>query len=702
VPYIDAVTLAPLALVIAGHLLFRHTLKWRLGITLTTWAAVFYYLHWRLTVTMPWDESGWRFGWPAICLFIEIVSLFDAAILYLALTRRADRSGEADAGEARLRAAPPATLPVVDVFIATYNEPREVLEKTILGCLALDWPDARVWVLDDGRRTWLRDYCEAKGAGYITRPDNKGAKAGNINHALSVTGAAFVAVFDADFIPRRDFLMRTMGFFDDPKIGIVQVPHSFYNHDPMQSNLSLRGSMPDDQRFFFEAIMPGRDAWDGAFCCGSNSVTRRQLFDDIGGGLPEGSITEDMLLTLASLRNGYITRYLNEPLAHGLAPESVAAFFVQRQRWAQGGIQILHLKEGPLGPGIGLIHRLLFLPTSWISQSLMTIFSFITPIVFMWLNLPPLVGVDLAGVIHYALPMMVGLVGGITMLAAGRYFPAASHILGCFQSFRILPVAIQTLFRPKGLIFKVTPKGSAAAGAGWETGIWFTASLLIALTVAGLGFNAHPDFRIIDEQALMPIMVFWGTLNVIVLLLVAMMCLQKSPMRAEERFPLASEVTIFTEAGDWFATAGGDMSLSGLGVGLRPEAPAFGIGDQVKVAIAGVGAVGGKVVRARGRLGVVFEFADDAERDRLIVHLFTGRIEQNVLRPSAWQVTAAILGRLWSADLTDDGHVIDGAPEDGRKLDPASRAVEGRWAPTPLPAPGRALPTAAAADRAAA
>lgn len=695
---IDPVTLAPLALVIAGHLFFRHGWQSRLGITATTWAAVAYYFQWRVTATMPWGESGWAFWWPMICLSIETVALADAGILYLALTRKADRSAEADVGEARLRSLPATELPVVDVFIATYNEPREVLEKTILGCLALDWPEARVWVLDDGRRVWLRDYCAEKGAGYITRPDNKGAKAGNINHALSVTGAEYVAVFDADFIPRRDFLMRTMGFFADPRIGIVQVPHSFYNHDPMQSNLSLRGAMPDDQRFFFECIMPGRDAWDAAFCCGSNSVTRRKLFDDIGGGLPEGSITEDMLLTLASLRNGFVTRYLNEPLAHGLAPESVAAFFVQRQRWAQGGIQILHLKEGPLGPGLRLVHRLLFLPSSWLSQSLMTVFSFVTPIMFMWLNLAPMVGIDLEAVLRYTLPMMAGLVGGITMLAAGRYFPAASHILGAFQSFRILPVALQTLFRPKGLIFKVTPKGSAAAGAGWETGIWFAANLLIALTVIGLGLNARPEYRIIDEQALMPIMVVWGALNIVVLLLVAMMCLQKSPMRAEERFPLASEVTIFTEAGDWFATAEGDMSLSGLGVVLRPEAPAFAVGDRVKVAIGGVGAVAGRIVRAGFRLGIVFEFADDAERDRLIVHLFTGHIEQNVLRPSAWQVTAALLGRLWSADLRDDGNVLEAAPEDDRKLGAASRAIEGRWALPPRPA----LPAAANDRRAAA
>lgn len=689
-PYFDVATLAPLVLVVACHLIFRYLLPSRLGITVTTWTAVLYYLEWRLTETMPWDATGARYWWPVVCLFIEVAALIDAAILYLALTRAVDRTPEADRGEARLRAMPAASLPAVDVFIATYNESREVLEKTILGCLALDWPDARVWVLDDGRRVWLRDYCAEKGAGYITRPDNKGAKAGNINHALTVTAAPYVTVFDADFVPRRDFLMRTMGFFDDPRIGIVQVPHSFYNHDPMQANLSLRGAMPDDQRFFFECIMPGRDAWDAAFCCGSNSVTRRSLFDTIGGGLPEGSITEDMLLTLAALRQGFVTRYLNEPLAHGLAPESVAAFFVQRQRWAQGSIQILYLPQGPLGRGLRLIHRLLFLPTSWLTQSLVVVFSFLTPIVFLWLNLAPLVGVDLSAVLHYSLPMMVGLVGGITMLAAGRYFPAPSHVLGAFQSFRILPVALQTLVRPKGLIFKVTPKGAAAAGAGWENGIWVASMVLMGLTVLGLAANAHPDYRIIDAEALLPIMVFWGMLNIIVLLLIGMMCLQKSPLRAEERFPLGSEVTILTEDGDWFATDDGDMSLSGLGVRLRPEAPAFRVGDHARVAIAGVGAVAGHVVRAGARLGVVFDFADAAERDRLIVHLFTGRIEQNVVRPNAWQVTAALLGRLWSADLSDGGRLPDGPAEDDRKLDPASRALPGRWADPPSEAGSRA------------
>ncbi len=190
------------------------------------------------------------------------------------------------------------SLPSVDVYIATYDEQLEVLEKTIVGALCLDYPNFKVWVLDDGRRPWLKEFCGAKGVGYITRPDNAHAKAGNINHALTKTNAEYFALFDADFIVQRNFLMRTMGFFADPTIGIVQVPHTFYNHDPMQTNLALRKTLPDDQRFFFEAIMPSRDGWDAAFCCGSNSVTRREAMRSIGDALPTQSITEDMLLSL--------------------------------------------------------------------------------------------------------------------------------------------------------------------------------------------------------------------------------------------------------------------------------------------------------------------------------------------------------------------------------------------------------------------
>lgn len=671
---------APLMLLAGLLLLFGKVWPSRVGLVATIGCTILYYLQWRITETIPWGAGAARLWWPLLCLFVESAALFDGAILLAILSRPRNRSAEADAGEARLRAAweaDAASLPAVDVFIATYNEPREVLEKTILGCLALDWPDARVWVLDDGRRPWVRDLCVAKGAGYINRPDNKGAKAGNINHALTVTSAPFVAVFDADFVPRRDFLLRTMGFFDAERIGIVQVPHSFYNHDPMQTNLGLQQAMPDDQRFFFEAIMPGRDGWDAAFCCGSNSVTRRTLFESIGGGLPEGSITEDMLLTLASLRRGYVTRYLNEPLAHGLAPESTAAFFVQRQRWAQGAIQILYLKQGPLGPGLKLRYRLLFLPSAWITQGLQCVFTVVTPVFFMLFNLAPMVGLDLGAVVHYIVPLIVAMVSGITLLAPGRYYPLAAQILSMFQTFRILPVALQTLLRPKGLVFKVTPKGADAGGSPWESSILCAALALVMLNFVGLIVNVTPEYRIVSQVGLMPMVTFWTAVNMFMLILVAMMCLEKPRVRGEERFALRQGVTLIGEQGQMIRSERGDISISGLG--LEVDEPAeLRIGEQVKMVLPDVGLLRGFVRRTGRRIGIEFDFQSEEARDRLIVALFTGEMEVNAQRPSSGAVALAVARRLWSADLTI-GNILPSVPEPAtaqEKLSAKTRVIE--------------------------
>lgn len=690
---------APLALLLGGLVLFGQVWPSHKGIVATIACTIVSYVRWRVMDTIPWGGSFDELWWPVTCLFVEVAALFDAAILLAILSRPTDRSKEADAGEARLRAlwdTDATALPAVDVFIATYNEPREVLEKTILGCLSLDWPDARVWVLDDGRREWVRDLCVAKGAGYINRPDNKGAKAGNINHALTLTSAPFVAVFDADFVPQRNFLMRTMGFFDQEKIGIVQIPHSFYNHDPMQTNLGLQQAMPDDQRFFFEAIMPGRDGWDAAFCCGSNSVTRRKLFDEIGGGLPEGSITEDMLLTLAGLRSGYVTRYLNEPLAFGLAPESIAAFFVQRQRWAQGAIQILYLKQGPLGPNLKLRYRFLFLPSAWITQGLQAVFTILAPIMFVLFDLSPMLGVQLSDILFYLLPMVIGVLSGVTLLAPGRYYPMAAQILGMFQSFRILPVALQTLFRPKGLIFKVTPKGSSAGGGSWESTVLLVSMLFIGLSVLGLAINLKPDFRIVSQAALLPVVSFWLLVNMLLLLLVAMLCLERPRVRGEERFILKRPVSILGENGDMITSARGDISISGLG--LQLDTPSgLGVGERVQVALPDVGVVRGMVRRADRRVGVEFDYHSEVLRDRLIVSLFTAPIGVNAQRPSSLTVAAAILKRLWSADLSLRG--VAGPASGGEeapivKLEPATRRIDpvGRMAavlrPIALPASG--------------
>lgn len=635
------------------------------------------YGSWRLGTTIPWTADGLTLAFPLLVLAVELFGHFDSAILYAALLRRTDRRAEADAHEARLRAAVPDSLPAVDVVIATYNEPLAVLEKTIIGALALDWPQLRVWVADDGRRAWLRDWCLARGAGYIIRPDNAHAKAGNLNHALALTEAPFLAVLDADFVPQRNWLMRSMGFFADPGVGIVQVPHSFYNHDPLQQNLALRDAIPDDQRFFFEAIMPGRDGWDAAFCCGSNGILRRTALQAIGGRLPQGSITEDMLLTLALLRHGYVTRYLNEPLAFGLAPESLTAFFVQRARWARGGIQLLFLKEGPLGPGLKLSQRLFFLPSAWASQALMMLMALVSPLVFLFLDVAPLTGVTAEAAIFHLLPMVAAQIGGIVLLGGGRYYPLATLVLGTFQSFRLLPVILHTLWKPHGHGFRVTPKGGGEGGL--EAGILGASLLLLLLTMTGLIINALPDWRVVAQGALVPMVAFWGMVNALVLLLVAMLCLGRPAQRSEERFGIDEPVAIWRRSGDGLIhwARGQDLSLTGIALAAEGEAAGLRAGEAVKLRLAGVGTLEGRVARRRaGLIGIRFAGPAGAVRDRLIIRLFTsGKAGDRQAQPPLWQATWALFTRIWQADMTSTPPAESPPPPQDEKLPPQSLAL---------------------------
>jgi len=660
--------LAPLMFVVGAIYLLGPTLPisrtWsRILVFVTVWSVVGRYLDWRIfTTVLPADGAWYEVGWVWFCFAIEMLALGDALILYLAFLRTSDRHAEADSHEARLQAIPPESLPSVDVYIATYNEPVEVLEKTITGALCLDYPNFNVWVLDDGRRPWLKDFCEAKGVGYITRPDNVHAKAGNINHALTKTTAEFVALFDADFIVQRNFLTRTMGFFSDPKIGIVQVPHTFYNPDPMQTNLALHKTLPDDQRFFFEAIMPSRDAWDAAFCCGSNSVTRREALRSIGDALPTESITEDQLLSLMLLREGYVTRYLCERLAYGLAPEGLQAFFIQRRRWARGAMQILYLAAGPLGKGLTLMQRLLFLPTHWLSQSLTFFLAPLVPLVFLWTGLLPMVNVTVEGVIHYIIPMILAMVGGVCLYAPKQYFPLAMQVLGTFQSFKLLPSILLTLVKPFGHVFKVTPKGGAARTESYDKEVFWTAAGLIALTSLGIVVNVIPEWRIISQGALIPVVAAWSAYNVVVLFLVCMMALQGTAQRGEERFAYDEPVWIIGPGSARTLGRLKDLSLSGAGI-LTNQGRSFAgqDGEPLQVFVSEVGFIPGRIVRHSGQLiGIEFDVGPSVERDLLIRKLFTsGRVTEPVAA-SAWSATAAVLKSIWAAPTAVQSPIAEG------------------------------------------
>ena len=147
-----------------------------------SFAMMAQYAWWRITETLPAPALTFEYALALVFLVAEMVGIVTAALSLLFLTRTRDRSPEADANAGWLASL--ARRPPIDVLICSYNEEREILERTIVGALAMDYPNFRVWMLDDSRRDWLKTLCAELGCRYLSRSDNAHAKAGNINHAL--------------------------------------------------------------------------------------------------------------------------------------------------------------------------------------------------------------------------------------------------------------------------------------------------------------------------------------------------------------------------------------------------------------------------------------------------------------------------------------------------------------------------------------
>ncbi|MGF2129811.1 glycosyltransferase [Lactococcus lactis] len=129
--------------------------------------------------------------------------------------------------------------PTVDIFIATYNESSSILKRTIIASKKVRYPDLRKvekYVLDDGDREEIALIAKELNVKYIRRDNNENAKAGNLNNALKETKGDLVVTLDADMVPRVDFLEKTVGYFEDSKMGFIQAPQTFFNNDPYQFN----------------------------------------------------------------------------------------------------------------------------------------------------------------------------------------------------------------------------------------------------------------------------------------------------------------------------------------------------------------------------------------------------------------------------------------------------------------------------------
>jgi cellulose synthase (UDP-forming) len=508
----------------------------RSAVVLLVLAITANYLIWRIS-SLPALEGVFGSLWPWAFFLMELMTLTYEVWTYVVMIRRSDHRLEADRYECRLRATD--GVPTVDVFIATYNEELAILNRTIRAALQLDYPRhlLRIIVGDDGARHELQNLALELGVDYLARPTisrsktkvGGAGKAGNDRYSFAHSHGDFIVLLDADFCVRPEFLYRTLGFLlYRPGIGLVQTPQRFSNADVIGHNLGARRHVPEDQHFFMSITQSCRDAWGNAFCTGTACVVARRALRMLNPvwGFPDCTICEDLELTYALMEAGYRTLYLNEPLASGLAPESIPDFLKQRVRWCAGTVQNLYAPTGPIRGHHRLIDRIFYLEGVfyWLG-SLFAAMLIFAPVVFWFTGVSAVLGSPEAAAAA-VFPRLVARELTMFWLSEGKVPPVVVQVSRVLSCFHVSVSFVRALLCPRSPVFQVTGKGHPRNRIviRWRLSCGF---LLIALAASyGMLTALFGRSEMAAVSDLVQMNVAWTIITILICVLCSLACVE--------------------------------------------------------------------------------------------------------------------------------------------------------------------------------
>ena len=559
----------------------------------------------------------------SITLFaMELLATIGSAFQMLLLFTAKNRDRQADKCSIAVREG--RYNPSVDILIPTYNEPDFIVKRTVMGCQAINYKRKQIYVLDDTRRESIKQLAEELGCNYLTRPDNSYAKAGNLNNALRQTNGELVVVFDADFVPTSNFLERTVGFFRNEKIGLVQTPQSFYNADPIARNLGLEHIVTSEEEVFYRYLQPIKDGAGSVVCAGTSFVVRREALQDIGY-FSTDSIGEDYFTGIRLSANGYELAYLDEKLSAGLAAESIGAHIDQRLRWVRGTLQAFFIKSNPLTiPGLtiwqrlghleGLVHWFTCLPrVFFLFMPITCIFGQLTPILT---TLPELAYVFLP---YYALLLTV-----FSWLNKRSRSILLSDVYSIIQAIPVSITVIKVLLNPFGKGFKVTPKGLARDRFNYNWSQAFPMTILLVATLIGFGISL-PNF----SKTGFNIGLCWSAYNLLSITVAMMTLLDLPKLSFFEWYNYQKEINLYGDG----VYRGTTQKISEEGVEIRFDLE-VNLPTNITVELIPGVSISGRVThsyRQNGQFGVIVKFQNiSIEQHRRLVEML-------YCRPGQWE-----------------------------------------------------------------
>lgn len=459
-------------------------------------------------------------------------------------------------------APPPPPNYTVDVFVTTYNEPVSMLRRSLGAAVSMDYPH-QTWLLDDGNRAEMKQLAQELNCHYIARTENIHAKAGNLNNGLKYSNAEFIAVFDADHIPNKHFLTKTLGYFQDETISFVQCPQSFYNLDSYQirSSQSIRWG---EQTLFFRVIQRGKDYLNATMFVGTTAVLRRAALDSIGG-FATGTVTEDFHTTVRLQQKGWASVFHDEALAFGLAAPSLRSYTSQRLRWGQGGMQVLRKEKFFLGGGFSLPQRICNLASiltyfdSW-----PRLFLYVLPAIVLTTGISPINTLNIYFVAHF---VPYYLLQFWVFEEAARGYGQSLYIeeYNLIRSF-VFAAATLALFR-KDLPFRVSKKHGETRMS--EAILLLPQAIMLLWIFAGLGIGIW--FQATHSHQLPPgtfwANIIWACLVIFLGIRAIGFTITRNQRRNEYRFPIPLPIKLELKDHSIYGVAR-DISSSGMGLEL--------------------------------------------------------------------------------------------------------------------------------------
>jgi cellulose synthase (UDP-forming) len=220
----------------------------------------------------------------------------------------------------------------VDIFITVAGEPVELLKETVEAAVQIDYPDKKVYVLDDKGNIEYQRIAEKFRCGYFAREDHSDAKAGNLNYASQRTSGDLILTLDADQVPQPQIINLLIGYFKFPLIAFVQTKQDF--------KVPKGDPFGNADRIFYNVMQAGKDTDNAAFSCGSGVIYRRKALEEIGG-FSTWNLVEDVHTSMLLHDRGWRSIYYNYPLTKGTAPTDIYGVYKQRKQWAADSLRML-------------------------------------------------------------------------------------------------------------------------------------------------------------------------------------------------------------------------------------------------------------------------------------------------------------------------------------------------------------------------